>query len=221
MIVTSSIDDFNLQPMFRASAKKNLAERDFEMKLVMAGATGFIGSMLVERLAADHDLTLLTRRRAQADAASRNVEWVEWQPGSAGRWEQMLDGADGVINLAGEPIAGKRWNAKQKERIVSSRINTTRALVTAIAKAKNKPKFLVNASAVGYYGHRGDELLTEESGPGNDFLADVCAAWESEARKAEPSGVRVALVRTGIVLGKGQELWRKWLPLLSFLSAVP
>jgi uncharacterized protein (TIGR01777 family) len=106
--------------------------------------------------------------------------------------------------LAGEPIANKRWSSEQKDRIRFSRVNTTRALVSAIAKANDKPKFLISGSAVGYYGPRGDEPLTENSPAGAGFLADVCREWENEARQAQSHGVRVALLRTGIVLGKGE-----------------
>ena len=136
--------------------------------------------------------------------AASNIEWLVWEPGGPGGWEESIDGADGMVNLAGEGIAEKRWTERQKELIHSSRIDSTRALVQAIAKAKAKPKFLINASAVGYYGARGDETLTEESAPGKDYLARVCVAWEEEARKARDYGVRVVLVRTGIVLAKGK-----------------
>jgi uncharacterized protein (TIGR01777 family) len=114
-----------------------------------------------------------------------------------------LDGADGVINLAGEPIAAKRWTDRQKHKIRVSRIETTSSLVTAIAKAKHKPTFLINASAVGYYGPRGDEIISEEAEPGEDFLSSVCRDWEEEAKKAQALGLRVMLLRTGIVLGQG------------------
>jgi len=174
------------------------------MNLVITGASGFIGSHLVERLRArSHSLTLFTRGRPDEKRASAG-RWVVWEPGSRAEWENYIDGADGVIHLAGEPIAGKRWSAAQKEKIRSSRVATTRALVNAIARAKDKPKFLISGSAVGYYGPRGDELLTETSKPGEGFLADVCREWEAEARKAETQGIRVALLRSGIVLGKGK-----------------
>lgn len=114
-----------------------------------------------------------------------------------------MDGAEGVIHLAGEPIAGKRWTAEQKQKIRSSRIDTTRALVAAIAAAKQKPRFLINSSAIGYYGARGDEALNEQAGPGSDFLARLCVDWEGEAIKAEEHGLRVIRLRTGIVLGRG------------------
>jgi uncharacterized protein len=174
------------------------------MKLVIAGASGFIGSMLVQRLGQRGDALVLLSRKSPSSAAGPNTEWLVWEPGESGGWEESIDGADGIVNLAGEGIAEKRWTERQKEIILSSRIDSTRALVRAIAKAKAKPKFLINASAVGYYGSRGDETLTEESAPGKDYLARVCVAWEQEARKAQDHGVRVALVRTGIVLAKGK-----------------
>src|SRR4249920_1457384 len=174
------------------------------MKLVIAGASGFIGSMLVQRLWERGDALLLLSRQPRSLAAAPNTKWLVWEPGESGGGEESIDGADGIVNLAGEGIAEKRWTERQKEIIRSSRIDSTRALVHAIAKAKAKPKFLLNASAVGYYGARGDETLTEESTPGKDYLARVCIAWEEEARKAQDQGVRVALVRTGIVLAKGK-----------------
>ena len=108
-----------------------------------------------------------------------------------------------MINLAGEPIAAKRWTERQKKRIRDSRIAATKSLVEAISVARGKPSFLVNASAVGYYGARGDEAVTEETPPGNDFLSAVCRDWENEAIQAERFGVRVIRLRTGIVLGRG------------------
>jgi uncharacterized protein (TIGR01777 family) len=128
---------------------------------------------------------------------------------------------DGIFNLAGEPIAAKRWTHAQKERIKTSRVQSTRALVNAIATAKDKPKFLINASAVGYYGPHGDETITEESGPGDDYLSRVCVAWEEEASKAEAYRVRVVLVRTGIVLGKGKGALAKMVPPFKFFAGGP
>lgn len=174
------------------------------MKLIIAGATGFIGAALVERLRRQsHSLVLLSRHPRRPRSGARE-EWLTWRAGSAGEWQRAVDGADGIVNLAGEPIAAKRWSQARKESIRQSRLETTRALVSAVASATMKPKFLINASAVGYYGSRGDETLTESSGPGDDFLARLCVEWEGEARRAEDYGLRVALLRTGIVLGKGK-----------------
>jgi uncharacterized protein (TIGR01777 family) len=171
------------------------------MKLVIAGATGFIGSALCSRLLQQgHHLTLLTRR-VPPNASTPAKTWCHWMPGTSGDWESSLNGADGVINLAGEPIAAKRWTDNRKNKIRSSRIDVTRSIVEGIAKGKRKPSFLINGSAVGYYGPHGDEVLTEETLPGHDFLSSVCRAWEEEARNAEPMGVRVVRLRTGIVLG--------------------
>ncbi|HEX2230268.1 MAG TPA: TIGR01777 family oxidoreductase [Candidatus Binatia bacterium] len=174
------------------------------MKLVITGATGFIGSALVERLRRQvHSLVLLSRKPPSWQSRA-GQQWLAWVPGSAGEWQRALDGADGIVNLAGEPIAAKRWTAAQKDKLRRSRIDTTRALVDAIASANVKPKFLVSASAVGYYGARGDETLTESSAPGDDFLSGLCVEWEKEALRAEEHGVRVTLLRTGIVLGRGK-----------------
>ncbi len=182
------------------------------MNLVITGASGFIGSALAEQLGNDgHALILLSRTPPTAKILAKK-RWLTWQPGVAGEWEKLIDGADGIVHLAGEPIAGKRWSASQKERLRTSRMETTRALVDALRKAKVKPKFLISSSAVGYYGPRGNEAVTEESAPGNGFLAQLCVNWEAEANKAKEFGVRVALLRTGIVLGKGSGALSKMMP---------
>jgi uncharacterized protein len=182
------------------------------MKLIIAGATGFIGSILADRLWNQfHSLVLLSRRPPSEVGVSKK-EWFAWSPPSSGEWARSLDGADGIVNLAGEPIAAKRWSKEQKEKLRASRIDSTRALVNAIAKAKVKPKFLVNASAVGYYGAHGDETVTEATPPGSDFLSRLCAEWENEAARAQAQGVRVVRVRTGIVLGKGKGALAKMVP---------
>jgi uncharacterized protein len=191
------------------------------MKLVITGATGFIGSALVDQLLNQHHSLKLLSRKSSRQMDVSNKEWVAWQPGAGGEWERVIDGADGIVNLAGEPIAGKRWSGAQKQELRASRINATRSLVNAIAKANAKPKFLISSSAVGYYGPHGDELLTEESSPGNDFLSRLCVDWEDEARKAEAHGVRVALVRTGIVLGKGKGALAKMVPPFKYFVGGP
>jgi uncharacterized protein len=173
------------------------------MRLVVTGATGFIGTPLCARLIEQgHTLTLFTRGSPR-DAGSASKRWIHWTPGSLREWGTALNGADGVINLAGEPIAEKKWTHLQRHRIETSRVDGTNSLVQAIARAAVRPKFLISASAVGYYGPRGDETVTEETPPGDDFLSFVCREWEEEAKKAEELGLRVARLRTGIVLGSG------------------
>lgn len=174
------------------------------MRVIVSGGTGFIGSALVRvLLAAGHQPVVLSRDpdRARRSLGS-GVEVAAWGPGHPGAWQTVIDGADGVVNLAGASIAA-RWTAERREQIRSSRVNGTRALVEAIRAAERRPQVLLNASAVGYYGPRGDEVVHESDPPGNDFLAQVCVAWEREALAAVELGVRVALVRTGVVLGKG------------------
>ena len=173
------------------------------MQLVLTGASGFIGSALCERLLqAGHTLVLLTQG-SPPNASTPGKRWSHWTPGSIGEWAKAIDGADGVINLAGEPIAGRRWTERQQQRLQQSRYDATRSIVQACARAQQKPKFLINASAVGYYGPHQDELLSEDAPAGNDFLAKLCLGWEAEASAAKALGLRVVRLRTGIVLGPG------------------
>ena len=192
------------------------------MKIVITGATGMIGSLLVERLATRFDtaLVLLSRKPAQEFPVA-NRQWLAWQPGASGEWQRAIDGADAVINLAGEPIAGKRWSPRQKLILRSSRIEATQSLVEAIGKSKVKPKTLISASAVGYYGPHGDERLNEDSKPGDDFLSRLCVDWESEAKNAESFGVRVSVLRTGIVLAKGAGALQKMVPPFKLFAGGP
>jgi uncharacterized protein (TIGR01777 family) len=173
------------------------------MRLVIAGATGFIGTRLCDELLAQgHALTVLTRSSPRG-GHSGTRRWLHWTPGTLRDWDAALDGVEGVINLAGEPLADKKWTHTQRRRIEKSRVDATSSLVQACAKAKQKPNFLINASAVGYYGPCGDEIVTEENPPGSDFLGMLCQQWEEEARKAEELGMRVVRLRIGIVLGPG------------------
>ena len=182
------------------------------MQLVLTGASGFIGSVLCARLLqAGHSLVLLTHG-APANASTAGKRWIHWTPGTTGEWAEAVARADGVINLAGEPIAGRRWTERQQQRLQQSRYDTTRSIVQACARAQLKPKFLINASAVGYYGPRQDELLSEDAPAGNDFLAKLCLGWEAEASAAEALGLRVVRLRTGIVLGPGGGALKKMVP---------
>jgi len=192
-----------------------------QMKLVIAGSTGFIGSPLCDQLIEQGHSLILLSRSLSSGTTPPNKKWITWNPPSGGAWEQAIEGTDGIISLAGEPIAARRWTETQKRRIRSSRIDATRALVAAIAKAKQKPRFLINGSAVGYYGPRGDETITEESSPGTDFLSRTCVEWEEEAKKAEGYGVRVVRLRTGIVLGKNGGALAKMVPPFKFFVGGP
>ena len=172
------------------------------MKIVIAGGTGFLGRPLAAALARDgHDIVVLTRDAAGAPgSAAAGPRGVSWQPnGGSGPWAAEIDGAGAVVNLAGEAIAGKRWTAAQKQRILDSRVDATRSLAAAIRAAAVPPAVFVSGSAVGYYGPRGDERVSESQPAGSDFLAGVCERWEQEAMRAADR-TRVTCVRTGIVL---------------------
>lgn len=169
------------------------------MDYLITGATGFIGRKLVERLlAAGHEVNYLGRKRS--DTLDSRVAFHLWKPDEPPPLDS-ISRLDAIIHLAGEPVA-QRWNAEIKQRIYASRVEGTRKLVSAMAELRHKPVVIVSASAVGYYGNRGDEILTEQSAPGEDFLAKVCRDWESEALRAREFGFRVAMVRIAIVLGR-------------------
>ena len=171
------------------------------MRIVAAGATGFLGMPLVQALAsAGHEVVVLTRRPREA----RGVRQVAWQPdGTAGPWSAALDGADAVVNLAGESLAKGRWTTARKAVLTDSRVLPTRSLAAAIAAARTPPRVLVSSSGTNYYGPHGDEVVTEADAPGTDFLARLATAWEGEARRAEATGTRVVLLRSGPVLERG------------------
>lgn len=181
------------------------------MRIVASGATGFIGTNLCsELLTAGHQVAVLTRRPADAQRMlPGGVEAIGWDPTRReGEWVDRIGGFDAVVNLAGTSIASGRWNARRKQAIVQSRLDSTSALVHAVqqAPAASRPKTFVSFSAIGYYGDRGEETLTEESGPGADFLARLCQDWEGAARAVEPAGVRLVIPRIGVVLGHGGAL---------------
>jgi len=167
------------------------------MKIVITGASGFIGRRLMKLLAGrGHRLHVLSRHAGTNLPAG--VGLSVWDPLGPPPEDALLD-ADAMLHLAGEPVA-QRWTAAAKQRIHDSRVIGTRNLVAALADSSPRPAVLVCASAIGYYGSRGDEILNEESAPGTDFLAGVCAGWEREAVKAEALGMRVTRIRIGVVL---------------------
>jgi uncharacterized protein (TIGR01777 family) len=171
------------------------------MNITITGATGFIGRRLIERLsAAPHQLHALTRH-TNVKFGDIAVWTTRWDPMTETPPPESVVNADAVVHLAGEPVA-QRWTTAAKFQIRESRVQGTRRLVEALSKSKRKPAVLVSGSAVGIYGSRGDEILTESSARGHGYLAEVCEAWEKEASVAESLGIRVVTIRTGIVLGR-------------------
>lgn len=193
------------------------------MKIVVTGATGFVGPPLgAELIGSGHQVTVVSRDKVKAQATLgtqvRSLAWEEaggtqTPAASAGDWKQAVADADAVINLAGASVGEQRWTPAYKEQIRASRVDTTRKLVEAMRQSERRPSLFLSASAIGYYGDRKDETLTEASAPGSGFLADVCKAWESEAEKAEALGVRVVRLRLGVVLGHGGALEKMLHPL--------
>ena len=173
------------------------------MKILITGSTGLVGTALTQDLQrAGHTVCRLVRPNTttQSIGTSQGFD-VNWNPAAGDRGGAAV-GADAVINLAGASIADGRWTPQRKQLLRSSRVDTTRALVQALAKMSARPRVLVSASATGYYGNRGDETLTESSQPGNDFLSGIAKEWESEALKAEALGIRVVRARFGVILSK-------------------
>ncbi len=196
------------------------------MKIAIAGATGFVGSRLVARLARDpnrqnYRILVLSRDSARARRlfpaeAFANVEAIAYTPTEAGDWQQAISGCDGVVNLVGAGITDRRWTPSYKQAIYDSRILTTEKLVEAIAAAAKKPGVLVSASAVGYYGTSETATFTEASPAGPDFLASVCVDWEERAARAKEFGTRLVVLRLGIVVGDGGAIGKMLAPFKLF-----
>ena len=178
------------------------------MDVLVTGSHGLIGSALIRRLRAEgHQIRRLVR------AAPEGSDDVGWDPIAGTIDAARLEGLDAVVHLAGAGIGDRRWTAARKALILDSRVKGTQLLAQTIASLARKPAVLVSASAVGYYGNRGDEIVTEESGPGDDFTARVCQAWERATAPAADAGIRVVNIRTGIVLdAHGGALARMVLP---------
>src|SRR5713101_1855274 len=169
------------------------------MKILVTGSSGLVGTALVERLVGEGH-TVCRLMRPESKTLGGGIA-VRWNP-AAGEIDASAAGADAVVHLAGASIAGGRWNAARKAVLRSSRVDATRQLVSALARLKPAPRVMIAAAAVGYYGNRGDESLTEESAPGSDFLSRMAKDWEAEAAKAEALGIRVARLRFGVILAK-------------------
>ncbi len=178
------------------------------MRIVIAGGSGFLGRPLARQLSAEgHEVVVLTRAadstRRDAIGSGGRIRSVQWSPdGNAGSWAAELEGAGAVVNLAGASIAGRRWSDAHKRLVLESRLQATSSLVAAIQRATTPPPVFVSGSGVGYYGPHGDEIVTEQTEAGQDFLAGVCVKWEAEAQRASNDRTRVVRVRTGLVLEK-------------------
>ena len=200
------------------------------MRILVSGSTGFLGTALVETLEGQgHSIARLVRpETSQKSAAGVRAESVSWDP-VAGQFDAAgAEGTDALIHLAGASIAGGRWSVSRKKLLRTSRIDATRHLIGALAKLQRPPRVMVAASAIGYYGNRGDETLTEASAPGNDFLAGLCQEWEAETSRGAGFGARVVNLRFGIILaahggraaadGDAVQIWRgraawRWPPM--------
>jgi len=191
------------------------------MRIIITGATGLIGSVLCKKLYPDYEITALSRH-PEKTRLGQNVTVVQWDAKSPGRWTRYIEGADAVVNLSGENVASGRWTKVKKQRILESRVNSTKAIVDTIALAEKKPAVLIQASATGFYGSCGDAEIDENAGKGAGFLPEVCEKWEQAAGPVEAVGTRLVIIRTGIVLSRdGGALPRMVQPFKFFLGGYP
>ena len=173
------------------------------MRIVITGGTGLIGGALAREMgAAGHDVVVLTRDPGRAGTLPPGVRAARWDGRTAQGWSSLLEADTAIVHLAGESVAQGRWTAEKKRRIRDSRVVSGAAVMDAIREAPVKPRVLIQSSAVGYYGGRGDEVISEDAPPGRDFLSGVCKEWEASTAEAESLGVRRAVARTGIVLAR-------------------
>jgi uncharacterized protein (TIGR01777 family) len=189
-------------------------------RIIITGATGFIGQALCRELRGDYEIVALSRDATRAAGIlGQCARVLEWDARTASAWAAPVEGAHAIINLAGENIAQGRWTQARMDSLMESRTNGASAIVDAVAGARNKPSVVIHGSAVGYYGSRGDEILSEDSRLGGTFLADVCRRAESTLAKVEKGGVRYVAVRSGVVLGlHGGALPRLMMPFRFFLG---
>lgn len=193
------------------------------MRIIITGGTGLIGRALMHSLAQDgYEVIILSRSPRQSGPVPQTVRFVQWDGKTADGWGELADGAEAIVNLAGANIAGEgflptRWTPARKKLIIDSRVFAGKAVTEAAQRAQNKPKVIVQASAVGYYGARGDEDLSESAPPGKDFTGESCQLWEASTQEVEAMGVRRVVIRTGVVLsGDGGALPRMALPFKLF-----
>jgi uncharacterized protein (TIGR01777 family) len=170
------------------------------MRVIITGGTGLIGRALATSLAADgHEVILLSRRPGRVSGLPAGVRAEGWDGRTAAGWGSLADGAQAIVNLAGENLGAARWTAERKRRIRDSRLDAGRAVVEAVQAASQMPRVVVQSSGVNYYGPQGDQELAEEAPPGNDFLAQLCVEWEASTAPVEAMGVRRTVIRSGVV----------------------
>lgn len=188
-------------------------------RIIITGGTGFIGAPLARQLAAAYEVIVLSRNPAAVGSLGSGVQVAAWDGRTAQGWGRLADGAFAIINLAGENLSAGRWTAARKRAIVESRQHAGQAVLAAIEQAAVKPAVLVQSSAVGYYGPRGDEKITESEKPGSSFDAATCVTWEKITEPVEALGVRRVIIRTGVVIEKhGGALARMALPFQLFIG---
>jgi hypothetical protein len=190
------------------------------MRVIITGGSGLIGRHLSANLIEDgHEVVVLSRSPRKAVNLPKDVVIQGWDARTAENWGDLVNSDTAIVNLAGAGLSDQRWSDDRKEVILNSRIRSGEAVVAAVEAASEKPKVVIQASAVGYYGDTGDKVLTEESEPGDDYLADVCQQWEASTAPVEEMGVRRAIIRTGIVLSKkGGALPRMLTPFRLFVG---
>lgn len=190
------------------------------MRVIITGGTGLIGRALVENLASDgHEVVVLSRAPERTTGLPAGVRAERWDARTADGWVHLADGADAIVNLAGENLSAGRWTDEQKRRIRDSRLLAGQAVVQAVEQASRKPGVVIQASGIGYYGPRGDKEITEDAAPGRDWLAQVAVQWEDSTAAVEAMGVRRAVARTGVVLStQGGALPRMMLPFRLFVG---
>jgi len=195
------------------------------MRVIITGGTGLIGRKLAASLADDyHEVIVLSRHPEHTHDLPPRVRVVGWDARTEQGWGHLADGADAIVNLAGESIAGtrlipSRWTESCKQRIIQSRVNAAEAVVQAVRSAATRPHVVIQASAVGYYGLSGDKVIPESHQPGDDFLAHVCVQWENASAPLDDLGVRRAVIRIGLVLsGEGGVLPKLMLPFHLFVG---
>ena len=174
------------------------------MRVLIPGGSGLIGRALTTDLAADgHEVVLLSRTPQRVSGLPKGARAEAWDGRTAEGWLHLIDGVDAIVNLAGEGIGDGRWSAKRKRRIRDSRVHAGEAVVAAVKAARNKPRVVIQASGIGYYGPRQETEITEEENAGQDWLAQVAVQWEASTAAVEEAGVRRAVIRTGVVLSRG------------------